>query len=62
VVLAYLRHEGIPSEELAGLSGQIKQVIGVIVDDLETLGYVERRPDPTAEPSWWCRPTADASR
>lgn len=27
-------------------AGQLKQVVGVIVDDLEALGYVERRPDP----------------
>ena len=46
VVLAYLRHEGVRATELARLSGHVKQVIGVIVDDLETLGYVERRPDP----------------
>ena len=46
VVLAYLRHEGVRATDLAKSSGQLKQVVGVIVDDLETLGYVERIPDP----------------
>ena len=46
VVLAYLRHEGVRATDLARSSGQLKQVVGVIVDDLETLGYVERKPDP----------------
>jgi DNA-binding MarR family transcriptional regulator len=46
VVLAYLRHEGVRATDLAKSSGQLKQVVGVIVDDLETLGYVERKPDP----------------
>lgn len=46
VVLAYLRQDGVRATDLARLSGQLKQVVGVIVDDLEALGYVERRPDP----------------
>ncbi|WP_033289694.1 MarR family winged helix-turn-helix transcriptional regulator [Amycolatopsis jejuensis] len=45
-VLAYLGPDGSRATELARLSGQRKQVIGVVVDELETLGYVERRPDP----------------
>jgi DNA-binding MarR family transcriptional regulator len=45
-VLAYLRVDGIRATELARLSGQHKQVIGKNVDELEALGYVERRPDP----------------
>jgi DNA-binding MarR family transcriptional regulator len=45
-VLAYLRADGIRATELARLSGQHKQVIGKNVDELEALGYVERRPDP----------------
>jgi DNA-binding MarR family transcriptional regulator len=45
-VLAYLRTEGVRATDIARLSGQLKQVIGVIVDDLENLGYVERKPDP----------------
>jgi DNA-binding MarR family transcriptional regulator len=46
VVPAYLREDGIRATDLARLSGQLKQVVGVIVGDLEALGYVERRPDP----------------
>jgi DNA-binding MarR family transcriptional regulator len=46
VVLAYLREDGVRATDLARLSGQLKQVIGVIVDDLEELGYVQRKPDP----------------
>ena len=32
--------------ELAQRSGQHKQIVGVIVDELERLGYVRREPDP----------------
>jgi DNA-binding MarR family transcriptional regulator len=46
VVLAYLRLEGVRATDLARRSGQLKQVVGVIVDDLEKLGYVQRKPDP----------------
>ncbi|GAA0932436.1 hypothetical protein GCM10009554_16900 [Kribbella koreensis] len=45
-VLAYLEPEGVRATELARRSGQHKQVIGTMVDELEGLGYVERRPDP----------------
>ncbi|MFE7567676.1 MarR family winged helix-turn-helix transcriptional regulator [Streptomyces sp. NPDC057539] len=45
-VLAHLKREGIRASELSRLSGQHKQVIGTLIDDLERLGYVERRPDP----------------
>ncbi|MER6566899.1 MarR family winged helix-turn-helix transcriptional regulator [Streptomyces sp. NPDC001093] len=45
-VLAYLRTDGIRASELARASGQHKQVIGTLIDDLERLGYVERKPDP----------------
>jgi DNA-binding MarR family transcriptional regulator len=45
-VLAYLDEDGIRATDLARLSGRHKQVIGRIVDELEELGYVERRPDP----------------
>jgi len=45
-VLAYLDDDGVRATELARLSGRHKQVIGRIVDELEELGYVERRPDP----------------
>ena len=46
-VLAYLDEDGIRATELARLSGRHKQVIGRLVDELEDLGYVERRPDPS---------------
>jgi len=45
-VLAYLDEDGIRATELARLSGRHKQIVGRLVDELEELGYVERRPDP----------------
>lgn len=45
-VLAYLDPGGVRATELARLSGQHKQVIGTLVDELERLGYVRRHPDP----------------
>jgi DNA-binding MarR family transcriptional regulator len=45
-VLAYLDEDGIRATELSRLSGLHKQVVGRLVDELEELGYVERRPDP----------------
>ncbi|GAB2972070.1 MarR family transcriptional regulator [Amycolatopsis acidiphila] len=45
-VLAYLDTGGVRATELSQLSGQHKQVIGKLVDELEELGYVRRRPDP----------------
>jgi DNA-binding MarR family transcriptional regulator len=45
-VLAYLDEDGIRATELARLSGRHKQIVGRMVDELEELGYVERRPDP----------------
>jgi DNA-binding MarR family transcriptional regulator len=45
-VMAYLDPEGVRATELAKLSGQHKQVIGTLVDELEVLGYVVRHPDP----------------
>jgi DNA-binding MarR family transcriptional regulator len=46
VVLAYLDEDGVRATDLARLSGRHKQVIGRLIDELEQLGYVERRPDP----------------
>jgi DNA-binding MarR family transcriptional regulator len=46
IVLAYLDAEGSRATDLAAQSGQHKQVIGTLVDELVALGYVERRPDP----------------
>ncbi|MGC7098385.1 MarR family winged helix-turn-helix transcriptional regulator [Amycolatopsis lurida] len=45
-VMAYLDKDGVRATDLAQLSGQHKQVIGKLIDELEELGYVERRPDP----------------
>ena len=45
-LLAYLDEDGMRSTELARLSGRHKQVVGRLVDELEGLGYVERRADP----------------
>ncbi|NEA33223.1 MarR family transcriptional regulator [Streptomyces sp. SID13031] len=45
-VLAYLEPAGVRATDVAWQSGQHKQVIGTMVDELEALGYVERRPDP----------------
>ncbi|AZK97990.1 MULTISPECIES: MarR family winged helix-turn-helix transcriptional regulator [Streptomyces] len=56
-VLAHLRPEGIRASELARLSGQHKQVVGTLVDDLERLDYVERVPDPADRRAKLVRPT-----
>ena len=45
-VLAYLDEDGVRASELARLTGRHKQVVGRLIDELEELGYVERRPDP----------------
>jgi len=45
-VMAYLDPGGTRASELAERSGAHKQVIGTLVDELETLGYVTREPDP----------------
>ncbi|MGR6913501.1 MarR family winged helix-turn-helix transcriptional regulator [[Actinomadura] parvosata] len=45
-VLAYLDEEGSRATDLAAQSGQHKQVIGTLVDELVALGYVQRQPDP----------------
>ncbi|MFC5823164.1 MarR family winged helix-turn-helix transcriptional regulator [Nonomuraea insulae] len=45
-VLAYLDEEGSRATDLAARSGQHKQVIGTLVDELVELGYVERQRDP----------------
>jgi DNA-binding MarR family transcriptional regulator len=44
-VIAHLDEEGTRATELAQRSGRHKQVVGRIIDELETLGYVERRPE-----------------
>jgi DNA-binding MarR family transcriptional regulator len=57
-VLAYLDEDGIRATELAKLSGRHKQIIGRLVDELEGLGYVERRPDPADRRAKLIFPTA----
>ncbi len=44
-VLAHLDEDGTRATELARRSGRHKQVIGRIIDELETLGYVQRCPE-----------------
>ncbi|MGW4057708.1 MarR family winged helix-turn-helix transcriptional regulator [Amycolatopsis sp. NPDC004747] len=44
-VLAYLDPDGVRATDLSKLSGQHKQNIGILLDELEGLGYLERRPD-----------------
>jgi DNA-binding MarR family transcriptional regulator len=57
-VLAYLDEDGIRATELAQLSGRHKQIIGRLVDELQELGYVERRPDPADRRAKLIFPTA----
>jgi DNA-binding MarR family transcriptional regulator len=45
-VISYLDEDGLRATEIARLSGRHKQIVGRVVDELEALGYVERRPDP----------------
>ena len=45
-ILACLDDEGSRAVEVARQSGQHKQVVGTLADDLEQLGYVRRQPDP----------------
>jgi DNA-binding MarR family transcriptional regulator len=39
--------DGLRQRELAERAGMTAQSVGELIDDLEKLGYVERRPDPT---------------
>jgi DNA-binding MarR family transcriptional regulator len=57
-VLAYLDEDGVRATELARLSGRHKQIVGRLVDELEELGYVERRPDPADRRAKLIFPTA----
>jgi DNA-binding MarR family transcriptional regulator len=57
-VLAYLDPEGSRATDLARQSGQHKQVVGKLIDELEALGYVERRPDPSDRRAKLVVPTA----
>jgi DNA-binding MarR family transcriptional regulator len=44
-VIAHLDEGGTRATELAQRSGRHKQVIGRLVDELQQLGYVQRRPE-----------------
>ena len=57
-VLAYLDEDGVRATELARLSGTHKQIVGRLVDELEELGYVERRADPADRRAKLVVPTA----
>lgn len=46
-VFAQIRPEGSRLTELARGANMTPQAMGELVDELEGLGYVERRPDPT---------------
>jgi DNA-binding MarR family transcriptional regulator len=46
-VFRFIHGDGMRLTELASLAGLTKQSVGEIVDDLATLGYLERYPDPT---------------
>jgi DNA-binding MarR family transcriptional regulator len=56
-VLAHLTPVGVRATELARLSGEHKQVIGALIDELDSLGYVRRTPDPTDRRAKLVRPT-----
>lgn len=45
-VMAHLDEGGLRQTDLTRLAGRNKQTIGVIIDELEKLGYVSRVPDP----------------
>ncbi len=57
-VIAFLDEDGVRSTQLARLSGLHKQVMGRLVDELEEIGIVERRPDPADRRAKLVVPTA----
>lgn len=61
-VLAWIDAGGSRATDLARRSGQHKQVIGKLVDELEALGYVRRRPDPHDRRAKLVVPTARGLR
>lgn len=54
--------EGMRLTELASYAGMTKQSVGEIVDDLVTLGYVERIPDPADRRAKLIRLTAKGAQ
>jgi DNA-binding MarR family transcriptional regulator len=57
-VLAFLDRDGVRATELSQRSGQHKQIVGTIVDELVQLGYVSREPDPRDRRAKLVVPTA----
>jgi DNA-binding MarR family transcriptional regulator len=57
-VFRFMGPEGARLRDLADRAGMTPQSVGVHVDDLEQLGYVERVPDPADRRSKLIRPTA----
>jgi DNA-binding MarR family transcriptional regulator len=57
-VLAFLDRDGARATELSQRSGQHKQIVGTIVDELVQLGYVSREPDPRDRRAKLVVPTA----
>jgi DNA-binding MarR family transcriptional regulator len=57
-LLSYLDDGGARPTELARLLRQPKQYVGRLIDELEALGYVQRRPDPRDGRSKLIVPTA----
>jgi DNA-binding MarR family transcriptional regulator len=56
-VFPFLREEGISVSELAGLARVRKQTMAEAVEQLERMGYVERRPNPSDRRSRLVFPT-----
>jgi DNA-binding MarR family transcriptional regulator len=56
-VFPFLPPEGISVSELAALASVRKQTMAEAVDQLERMGYVERRPNPRDRPSRLVFPT-----
>jgi DNA-binding MarR family transcriptional regulator len=61
-VTAHLAPGGLRQSELTRLAGRNKQTIGVLVDELEELGYVSRVPDPADRRAKLIMPTARGLR
>jgi DNA-binding MarR family transcriptional regulator len=57
-VFRFMEPEGVRLRDLADQAGMTPQSVGVHVDELEALGYVERVPDPADRRSKLIRPTA----
>jgi DNA-binding MarR family transcriptional regulator len=58
-ILAYLDEDRTRATELAQLAGLHKQVVGTLVDELESTGLVSRKPDPADRRAKLIIPTAE---